>query len=83
MVKTVPFENHLSGRDVNLLDDSIDHFACSRTADGGKVSGHGVKNRDERRVFRSEQKFMAIGFEPVACMHGPYHLIFAIEDVIS
>src|SRR5271165_795845 len=64
VIKAMPFEEYASGRDVDLLNDPVDHLAAARTATRGKVSRHGVVDRDEADAVRHE---LCRSFRPPDC----------------
>jgi hypothetical protein len=45
VIKAMPFEEHVSGRDFDLPDDPVDHLAAARTANRGNWHRQSRNNR--------------------------------------
>jgi hypothetical protein len=67
VIQAVPFEEHKTGLEVDLLNDAVDHDAVPRTPDLGEVAPHERVDDEQRRALWRQQELVEIGPVPVAC----------------
>src|SRR5215211_5591164 len=81
MVEAVPLEEHLTGLDVDLLDDSLQHFAILRSTDRGKIHvvhlAIGIK---ERCLLGGDEELVMVSLVAVARADPPYLTVGGVGD---
>src|SRR5215213_9257902 len=80
MVDAAPFEEYLSGLDIQLLNDALYRYAILGAADRGEVPWHRVVDRDQCGVLRADEELVVV---PVIAVGGPepgYLAVGAVED---
>src|SRR5215208_570844 len=80
MVDAAPFEEYLSGLDIQLLNDALYRYAILGAADRGEVPWHRVVDRDQCGVLRADEELVVV---PVVAVGGPetgYLTVGGIED---
>src|SRR5215203_5596992 len=80
MLEAAPFEEHLAGLDVKLLDDTLPRHAVLQAANRGEVPGHRVVDRDQRGVLRADEELVVVSITAVACTEALYLAVGVIED---
>src|ERR671917_2881384 len=60
MVEALPFEEQLSGLDVQLLHDALPRYAVLPTAEGAEVPRHRVVDRDQGGVLWADEKLVMV-----------------------
>ena len=66
VVEAAPFEQHLAGRDVDLLDHAGQRHPMRRAAHPGQVGRHRPDGGDERGVLRADDEFVQVDLEPAS-----------------
>src|SRR5215217_8757564 len=80
MLEAAPFEEHLAGIDVKLLDDTLPRHAVLQAANRGEVPGHRVVDRDQRGVLWADEELVVVSITAVACTEALYLAVGVIED---
>src|SRR5215204_1035841 len=80
MVDAAPFEEHLSGLDIQLLDDALPRYAILGAADRGEVFRYRVVDRDQRCVLRAYEELVVVPVVAVGGSETGYLTVGGIED---
>src|ERR671911_1338630 len=80
MVDAAPFEEHLSGLDIQLLNNALYGYAARGAADRGEVSWHRVVDRDQCGVLRADEELVVVAVVAVGGPETGYLAVGGIED---
>jgi hypothetical protein len=80
VLEAVPLEEHLPGRDVELLGYAVQHNAVCRAAHRGEVHRHLVVDRDQRNAFGRDQELVVVARVAVPRSEPPHLPVGAVED---
>jgi hypothetical protein len=83
VVQAVPLEQHLTGRDVDLLHDPVEDHAVGRTAHRRQVARDLVVGDDQGGAARGEAELVGVRGQPVAGPHRGDDLVAAVDDVVD
>src|SRR5215213_3262135 len=80
MIYAVPLEEHLSGLDVQLLDDALPGYAILGASDGRMIPWHRVVDREQRCVLRAYEELVVVPVVAVGSPEPGYLAVGAVED---
>src|SRR5215210_257150 len=80
MLDALPLEEHLSGLDVELLDDPLHRHSAPRATDRGEIPWHRVVDRDQCGVLRADEELVVVSVVAVGGRKAGYLTVGTIED---
>ena len=82
LVGAVPFEQHLTGGDVDLLHDPVEDLPFLRSSHRRDVPRPRLVDRDQGRVPLRDQELVDVAREAVACRHGRDRVVGVVHDLV-
>ena len=80
MLDAMPFEEHLAGLDIKLLNDALPHPVVLQATDRGEIPGHGAVDRDQRGVLRADEELVVVPVVAVAGAEAGHLAVGMVED---